>query len=109
MSDIYEMENRAEALKEEGKHKEAIEIYHEIIKVDDSFDRAHMALAVLYHLTGDHQKSVEHGEKAVEIAPNDPMNNAALSVTYQRAFEATGDQSFIEKAEYRLGRGQGHH
>lgn len=109
MSDIHAIENEAEALKEEGKHQEAIEKYHEILGIDEKFDRAHMALAVLYHLTGDHEKSVQHGEKAVECAPEDPINHAALSVTYQRAFEATGDHAYIQKAETSLGRGHGHH
>ena len=107
MSEIIELENQAEALREEGKYQEAIAKLLELLEKDPKFVRAHLGLSVLYHLTGDYEKSVQHGEKANELEPNDPFNIAALSVTYQRALAATGDMRYKEKAEEMLFRNHG--
>ena len=60
---------------------------------------AHLALAVLYGKVGKHDLAVTHGEKAVEIEPQDTFNWTALSTTYQRAFEGTQDRQYIYRAE----------
>ena len=93
------LEKEAEQLKSEGKNEEAIAKYLEAIAKDEGFVRGHLALSVLYHKTEEHAKSVEHGEIAFKLEPDDPFNAAALSVTYQRAFEGTRDPIYIEKAE----------
>lgn len=97
--ELLALENEAEKLKGEGKNDEAIAKIHEALAIDENFVRAHLALAVLYHKTEDHVKSVEHAEKAFQLEPDDPFNAAALSVTYQRAFEGTRDPIYIQKAE----------
>lgn len=96
---ILDLENEAEKLRGEGKHAEAIEKIKEALAIDESFTRGHLALAVLYHYTGDYEASCKHGERACELEPNDPFNFVALSVTYQRAFEGTRDPIYIQKAE----------
>ena len=70
----------------------------EILALDENFVRAHLALSVLYHKIEVHDKSVTHAEKAYQLEPDD-FNAAALSVTYQRAFEGTKDPVYIQKAE----------
>jgi tetratricopeptide (TPR) repeat protein len=104
-NDIIELENQADALKDEGKNEEAIAKLEQLLELDASFVRAHLALAVLYHKTGKYEKACAHAEKAVELEPGDAFNMAALSVTYQRAFEGTRDPIYIEKAETALARG----
>ncbi len=105
---ILELEKQADSLKNEGKYPEAIEKHTEILGIDSGFVRSHLALAVLYHHTQDYEKACAHAEKAVELEPGDAFNMAALSVTYQRAFEGTRDPAYIEKAEIALARGRGH-
>ena len=97
--EILALETEAENLKNEGKNEEAIAKVLEALALDETFVRGHLALSVLYHKTENHEKSVEHGEKAYQLEPEDPFNAAALSVTYQRAFEGTRDPIYIQKAE----------
>lgn len=97
--EILAIEKEAEQLKNDGKLAESIAKYKEALAVDENFVRGHLALSVLYHRTEEHAKSVEHGEQAFKLEPDDPFNAAALSVTYQRAFEGTRDPIYIEKAE----------
>jgi len=100
MSDeLLELETAASALKGEGKFQEAIDKLNELLAIDQSFVRAHLALSVLYHETKDYDNSVKHAEQVVELEPDDSFNFSALSITYQRAFEHTRDPAFIEKAE----------
>ncbi len=105
---VLALEQESDQLKVEGKYPEAIAKLQEALNIDPSFARAHLALSVLYHKMEDYAKSCEHAEKAVELEPNDPFNMAALSVTYQRAFEGTRDPIYIQKAEEALARSHGH-
>ena len=105
---ILELENEADALRNEGKYKEAVDKTVEILGIDDTFARAHLTLAVLYDKTGEYEKACAHAEKACELEPNDSFNITALSVTYQRAFEGTQDRSYIEKAEIALAKANGY-
>ncbi len=107
MNDVIKLENEAEQLKVEGKYQEAIDKLLEAVKLDEKFARGHLALSVLYHLVEDYAKSCLHGEKVVEIEPNDAFNHTALSVTYQRAFEGTRDPIYIQKAEDAMARSRG--
>lgn len=97
--EILTLENTAEQLRTEKKYTEAAEKYNAILSKDPNFVRAHLALAVVYYNLQDFEKSVAHGEKAVELEPNDPFNHVAMSVTYQRAFEGTRDPAYIQRAE----------
>ncbi len=96
--EILAMEKEADQLKNDGKNEESIARHIEILAIDENFVRSHLALAVLYHKTEVHDKSVAHAEKAYELEKDD-FNAAALSVTYQRAFEGTRDPIYIQKAE----------
>ena len=107
MSDAIQLENEATKLRNEGKYEEAIGKLKEALAFDENFVLAHLGLAVLYHNIGDWNNSVLHGEKAVEVEPEEQFNYSALSVTYQRAFEGTRDQIFIQKAEDAKARAQG--
>jgi tetratricopeptide (TPR) repeat protein len=99
MATSMELYNEAEKLKDEGKHEEAIAKLQELLAADDSHVLSHLALGVLYHNVDKPEQAVEHAEKAVELEPNDPINYTALSFAYRRAFEATQDASYIQKAE----------
>lgn len=105
--EIIKLENEAEQLKQDGKHQEAIEKLQEALKLDEKFARGHLALSVLYHLVEDYERSCFHGEKVVELEPDDAFNHTALSVTYQRAFEGTRDPIYIQKAEEAMARSRG--
>ena len=101
-----ELEKAADELRGEGIYEEAIAKLDEAIAADEILARAHLGLSVLYHHTQDYAKSVYHAEKAVEIEPDDAFNYSALSVTYQRAFEGTRDQMYIQKAEEAMAKGR---
>ena len=75
--------------------------------MDEQFVRGHLALAVLYHQTKNYPLACKHAERACELEPTDSFNFAALSVTYQRAFEGTRDQNYIQKAEMAMARSRG--
>jgi hypothetical protein len=77
------------------------------VALEPAFVRGHLALAVLYHHTGDHELAVQHAERACELEPGDSFNFAALSVTCQRAFEATRDPAWIHRAEMAMARSRG--
>jgi hypothetical protein len=65
---------------------------------------AHLALAVVYGRIGEHEKAVEHGERACELEPQDPFSYTAMSVTYQRAFAGTQNRQYIQMAENAMAR-----
>jgi tetratricopeptide (TPR) repeat protein len=104
---LLELEKEADQLRSEGKFEAAVAKIQEALKLDDNFVRGHLALSVLYHHLQDYEKSCYHGERAVEIEPDDSFNLSALSVTYQRAFEGTRDPQYIQKAEEAMARSRG--
>ena len=106
--EILALENQAEQLRAEKKYPEAASKLCEALEKDPDFVRAHLALAVVYCNMEDFEKSVAHGEKAVELEPTDPFNHVALSVTYQRAFEGTRDPEYIQRAEASKARAHHH-
>ncbi|HRF00740.1 MAG TPA: scaffolding protein [Pirellulaceae bacterium] len=99
MSQIIELENEAVRLRSEGRTDAEIETLLKILELDETFARAHLALAVAYGKVGNFAASVAHGERACQVEPNDAFNFTALSVTYQRAYAGTNDHSYIRKAE----------
>ena len=107
MADALKLESEATQLRNEGKYEEAIAKLKEALAIEENFVLAHLGLAVLYHNVGDWANSVVHGEKAVEIEPEEQFNYSALSVTYQRAFEGTRDPIYIQKAEEAKAKAQG--
>ena len=54
---------------------------------------------MLFGKVGKPEDAVRHGQRACELEPDDPFNFTALSVTYQRAFQATKDRKYIQLAE----------
>lgn len=99
MSDLTAMYAESEELKDAGKLEEAIAKLNEILAIDDTHVLSHLALAVLYNRVGKAEESCKHGERACELEPNEAFNFTALSVTYQRAWQATQNQEYITKAE----------
>jgi tetratricopeptide (TPR) repeat protein len=99
MAEINELYKEAEKLKDEGKLDESIAKLQEILARDESHVLAHLTLAVVYGRVGKHEDAVRHGQRACEIQPTDPFNFTALSVTYQRAWQGTQNQQFIQLAE----------
>jgi tetratricopeptide (TPR) repeat protein len=99
MPTVDELYKQSETLKRAGQLDEAILKLEELQKLDDKHVLSHLALAVLYGKVGRHAEAVQQGERAVDIEPQDTFNFTALSVTYQRAFEATQDRIYIQKAE----------
>jgi tetratricopeptide (TPR) repeat protein len=101
---ILTLENEAESLKQAGDFQGAIEKLQAVLAIDESFARAHLALAVLFEKVQNYEQSVAHAERAVELEPDDSFNISALSITYQKAFEGTRDPMYIHKAETALAR-----
>jgi Tfp pilus assembly protein PilF len=99
MPTVNELYKQHEQLKRDGKLDEAIGTLQELLTQDEKHVLSHLALAVLYGKVGKHDLAVTHGEKAVEIEPQDTFNWTALSTTYQRAFEGTQDRQYIYRAE----------
>ncbi len=99
MADLTAMYNEADKLKDQGKPEEAITRLQEILAVDPDYTLAHLALAVLYGRVGQHEQAVEHGRRACTLEPGEAFNFTAMSVTYQRAFAATGNRDYTRLAE----------
>ncbi len=99
MAEIDELYQEAEKLKDEGKLDQSIAKLHEILVRDESHVLTHLALAVVYGRVDKHEDAVRHGQRACEIEATDPFNFTALSVTYQRAWQGTQNQQFIQLAE----------
>ena len=106
MSDLHAKYNEVEKLIDDEKFEDAITGLNEIVQADESFVLAHLALARVYTLTGQHDLAVQHAEKACELEPNESFNFTALSVTYQRAWAGTQEQAFITKAEDAMAKAQ---
>ncbi len=104
MATVDELYDEAEALKEADKRDEAIAKFRVILEQDDAYVLAHLALALLCGQAGEHEDAVRHGEKACEIEPDDAFNFTAMSATYRRAFQLTGNQEYLRKAEDAMGR-----
>lgn len=99
MTSVPELEKEANRFRNEGKYAQAIEKLNELLAIDETFVRAHLALAMLYQKVDKHDLAVRHAERAVDLEPSDGLNFTALSITYQTAFEATRDPIYIQKAE----------
>ncbi len=104
MNDLLERYTAAEKLKDEGKNDEAIAALVELLSVDESHALSHLTLAVLYGKVGQHEQAVAHGRRACELDPDDAFSFTAMSVTYQRAWQGTQKQEFIQLAEEAMAR-----
>ena len=104
MSDVNQLYSEADQLKDQGKLTEAIDRLQDLLKIDPSHVLSHLALAVLYGRVGDHEKAIEHGQRACELDPQDAFNFTAMSVTYQRAWQGTQRGEYIQLAEEAMAR-----
>lgn len=103
MSTVDQLYQEAESLKDAGENEQAIAKLVELLKEDESYCLAHLALAVLYGKVGKHDDAVRHGRRACELEPNDPFSYTAMSITYQRAWQGTQNPQFIQLAEAAMG------
>ena len=94
-----ELYDAAEKLKNAGKYEEAIATLKGALAEDETHALSHLAMAVLYGKVGQHDKAVEHGERACQLEPSDAFSYTAMSVTYQRAFAGTQNHQYIRLAE----------
>ncbi len=101
-----ELYNEADRLKDHGQHEAALAKLLELLELDGKYVLAHSALAVLYGKVNQHEKAVQHAMRASELEPDDSFSWTALSVTYQRAFEGTKNQQFIQMAEDAMAKSQ---
>ena len=104
MTDPNQLYNEAEKLKDEGKLQEAVDKLTALLADHPEHVLSHLALAVLYGRLGQHDKAVEHGERACQVDPTDAFNFTALSVTYQRAWQGTQNPEFTQRAEDAMAR-----
>jgi len=99
MPTIDELYQEAEKLKDAGKYEEATAKCRAILEQDPGHVLSHLTLAVMLGKLGEHEKAVQHAEKATQLDPTDAFNFTALSVTYQRAYAGTGNPAYIRMAE----------
>lgn len=99
MSDVDSLYAEAEKLKDDGQMEAAEAKLNEILAIDESFVKAHLALSVVLTRLGRHDDAIKHCGRACELEPNEPFNYTAMSVTCQRAWAGTQDQKYIQMAE----------
>lgn len=99
MTDIDATYKEAEKLKDDGKLQESVDKLNEILAADSNHILSHLTLAVVLGRLNEHEKAIEHGEKACQLEPTDPFNFTAMSVTYVRALAATNNEKYKIKAE----------
>lgn len=107
MSDAAELFQAGRELMNSGKPEEAVAKLNEALEADPNHAISHLTLCRLLSKLGQHDKAIEHGEKACELEPGEQINFTVLSVTYQKALEATGDMKYMDLAERARDRGTG--
>ncbi len=99
MTDLIQMYNTAEKLKDAGKYDESVAILNELLTADANHVLSHLTLARIYTLQKKFDLAIEHSRKACDLEPNEAFNFTAMSVTYQRTYAGTGDTKYIQLAE----------
>ena len=99
MSDVVQLYDEADKLKEQGNLEGAAEKLQEALAADDDYALAHSALAVVQQRLGNHDQAIQHAKRVCELEPNDPFSYTAMSVTYQRAYAGTNNLEYIRMAE----------
>ncbi len=99
MTSVNDLYSEADKLKDNGQLDEAIAKLTEALEVDPNHVISHLALAVLYGRVNKHDDAVKHGQKACELEPDEAFNFTAMSVTFQRAWQGTQKQEYIQMAE----------
>ena len=104
MTNVNDLYSEADKLKDNGQLDEAIAKLNEALEIDANHVISHLALAVLYGRVNKHEDAVRHGQKACELEPDEAFNFTAMSVTFQRAWQGTQKQEFIQMAEDAMAR-----
>ena len=99
MSDVVQLYDEADQLKNEGKLDEAVGKLRAALAIDENYALAHSALAVVLQRQGQHEQAVKHAQRVCELEPDDPFSFTAMSVTYQRAYAGTNNMDYIRLAE----------
>jgi Flp pilus assembly protein TadD len=99
MSDVSELYDAADQLKEQGDLEGAVAKLQEALAADETYALAHSALAVVQQRLGQHEAAVKHAVRVCELEANDPFSFTAMSVTYQRAYAGTNNMEYIRLAE----------
>ena len=99
MSDVVELYDAADKLKEEGHLEEAVTKLNEALALEANYALAHSALAVILQRLSKHEEAVKHAQQVCELEPSDPFSFTAMSVTYQRAYAGTNNMKYIQLAE----------
>lgn len=99
MASSHDLYDEADKLKAKGDLEGAVAKLNELLQGEPGFALAHSALAVLQGRLGRHEEAIQHGIEVCKLEPHDAFSFTALSVTYQRAFAATGQHAYIGKAE----------
>jgi len=103
MSNVHQLYDQADAMKDAGKNDEAIALLLQGLAEDETHVLSHLLLCRIYTQTGRHGEAVIHGLRACELEPTEAFNFTALSVAYQRAWAGTNDKNFITMAEDAMG------
>jgi len=99
MSDVSQLYDAADQLKEQGDLEGAAAKLQEAIVADENYALAHSALAVVLQRLGQHDEAVKHAARVCELEAADPFSFTAMSVTYQRAYAGTNNTDYIRLAE----------
>lgn len=99
MADPAKLYDEADQLKTAGDLEGAAAKLTEALAADDSYALGHSAMAVVQQKLGNHEAAIEHAKRVTELEPNDAFSFTALSVTYQRAWQGTQNNDYIQLAE----------
>ena len=99
MSDLSQLYDAADKLKEQGDLEGAAAKFQEALATDENYALAHSALAVVLQRLGQHEQAIQHAQRVCELEAEDPFSFTALSVTYQRAYAGTNNMDYIRLAE----------
>lgn len=99
MADPAKLYDEADQLKNDGDLDGAAAKLAEALEIEDTYALGHSAMAVVQQKRGEHEKAIEHAKRVTELEPGDAFSFTALSVTYQRAWQGTQNNDYIQLAE----------
>lgn len=85
-NDYITLTNIGALLMQLDKKEEAIKYFHKAMKANPSYPNAHLSLALLYHMDGDHQKAFETVQEAITLTTKkDEVYKRSLLLARQSA------------------------